>query len=355
MTALNTSLRPLGMGELFDRAIRLYRRNFARFVGVIALVMIPLAGLNLLVSLFTYEGTNQALQVAAQAPQGGDPFNLVGPDYFFTIGATLLTALAQLVLVNGVGSAALTRMIADTYFGEEMDTLEAYRAVGNRWWTLVRAIAIYMILFLALIVWTIIPCIGNFTGPGMMTVLAGMVLPLVAPVVVMERFRARQSLRRAWELVRARFWWFFGFMTLLFLFNWVVVGGPSILANLALSSLIPDSLAENARAMFSIQTTIQSLVNLIFSLLYLPLQLACLTLVYYDLRVRSEGLDLVLASGEPGIPAQELIARSARLPSGSLFNGREFVHFITLTALMVVLYFILAGSVIGVLLATGVY
>ena len=44
-------LRPLGMGELFDRAIRLYRRNFFKFVGVLALMQIPLAGINLIVNI----------------------------------------------------------------------------------------------------------------------------------------------------------------------------------------------------------------------------------------------------------------------------------------------------------------
>ena len=34
-------LRPLRLGELLDQAVRIYRRNFLTFIGIIALVYIP--------------------------------------------------------------------------------------------------------------------------------------------------------------------------------------------------------------------------------------------------------------------------------------------------------------------------
>ena len=36
------TLRPLRLGELLDRAIRLYRGNFLTFIGIIAVVYVPL-------------------------------------------------------------------------------------------------------------------------------------------------------------------------------------------------------------------------------------------------------------------------------------------------------------------------
>lgn len=46
MSATDLSyLRPLSLGQLFDQAIRLYRRNFWKFVGIIAVVQIPYAAL----------------------------------------------------------------------------------------------------------------------------------------------------------------------------------------------------------------------------------------------------------------------------------------------------------------------
>jgi hypothetical protein len=38
-------LRPLRLVELIDQAIHLYRRNFCKFIGIIAVVQIPYAAL----------------------------------------------------------------------------------------------------------------------------------------------------------------------------------------------------------------------------------------------------------------------------------------------------------------------
>ena len=40
-TSALPALRPLGPGELLDQAIRLYRRNFLTFIGIIAVVYVP--------------------------------------------------------------------------------------------------------------------------------------------------------------------------------------------------------------------------------------------------------------------------------------------------------------------------
>jgi hypothetical protein len=186
----------------------------------------------------------------------------------------------------------------------------------------------------------------------MLLVLGGMVFPLVAPVVVMENFGARKSIRRAWELVRGRFWWIFGFVVLLFLFGWVVVSGPLILANYAIALLLPESLFSNTDAYANIALTIQTLISLVFQLLYLPLQLTCLTLLYLDLRVRSEGLDLMLGSQtetQPGVPVRDLIAGMSKQPRSAVLTGREVGKFALLTLLVLGIYALILVGVLGVM------
>jgi hypothetical protein len=39
MLAEAETLRPLGLGQLLDRAIRLYRRHFLTFTGIVALML----------------------------------------------------------------------------------------------------------------------------------------------------------------------------------------------------------------------------------------------------------------------------------------------------------------------------
>ncbi len=360
MNHVSTILRPLGMGELFDRAIRLYRRNFWRFVGVLAVMQIPVVGLNLVTNLLTYDATLDALPTPAEIAGESNPFALLGPDYYSGVFINLLVTVVYLVLVSGIASAALTRLAADAYLDAQAPSgslLGAYAAIGDRWGPLVRAIAVYILLILAGLIWTLIPCIGWFTGPGMMVVMAGMVLPLVAPVVVLENHGARESIRRSWELVRGRFWWVFGFMVLLYLFNWVVVGGPSLLTGFALGFVLPEQLAsDNPELLNNIQVTVQAVVNMVFNLLYLPLQLSCLTLLYFDLRVRQEGLDLALAASTGtgfAKPIRDKVAESAPSPQGPLFQGREWTYFAALTGSILGLYLLVVFGLTFIILAAS--
>ncbi|MCP4424404.1 MAG: hypothetical protein GY803_07935, partial [Chloroflexi bacterium] len=47
-------LRPLSIGELLDQVIRLYRRNFLTFIGIVALVQMPLTLLQWVMTLATF-------------------------------------------------------------------------------------------------------------------------------------------------------------------------------------------------------------------------------------------------------------------------------------------------------------
>lgn len=43
MTGQSPQLRPVGVSDFADNAFRLYRRNFWHFVGLIAVIQVPLA------------------------------------------------------------------------------------------------------------------------------------------------------------------------------------------------------------------------------------------------------------------------------------------------------------------------
>lgn len=355
-------LRPLGMGELLDRAIRLYRRHFFKLIGVLAVMQVPVAGLTLIVNLATYDATLITLPEPAEIAEAPDPLSLLGPEYYTGTLANFLISATYLVLISGVASAALTNLVADAYVGGEVDhdsPFDAYREIGDRWSTLLRAIVLFALLAVVVFAWLLIPCVGWLTGPGMLLTLTGLVFPLLAPVVVLERNGARASLQRAWLLIRRRFWWVFGFIILLFLFNWVVVGGPSLLVGLGLGLLVPESLAGgNPQVVYNIQMSIQSVVSLVFNLLYLPLQLTCLTLLYFDLRVRQEGLDLIAASsaGVRDVPAfRSLVAGSVPAGAEPLVRVRDLLNFSLMSFLMVGLYLVLVFGLAALFLSLGVF
>jgi len=252
------AFQPLTLGELLDRAIRLYRRHFATFVGIIAVMQIPLSLVGLIVSLLTFGGLADRLSAPAR-PVDNDPFSVLGPEYFVGLAGSLVLSFVWLVLIGGVATAATTRAIADSYLGQPVGILEAYRRISRAWPTLVVALVVAAILYLGLVIWFIVPCVGWATGLGLLIFFAAVVMPLIAPIVVLEKRPALESIRRAWDLGRRRFWWVLGFVVVLFLFGQLIVSGPIALLSFVFQFLMQDALRSgDTGALFILQTVTQS-------------------------------------------------------------------------------------------------
>lgn len=325
-------LQPMGVGKLIDRAVRLYRDNFLTFVGIVALAQIPLTLLQIIFAMLTIDSTLDATM------------GRIGAGYAAGVGGSVLVTIASFVLIQGVATAALTRAVANRYLGEPASVFEAYAQIGSDWWTLVRALLLAFLIGIGLFIWTLVPCVGWLTGPGLMSFLGFVLLPLVAPVVVLERHNARRAVRRAWDLARRRFWWLVGFMFVLAILGQVLITGPASLIALVTQFTIGDPLTPG-QTQLVIQTLVQALVQLAVSLVYLPFQLGAVTLLYFDLRVRTEGFDLALlaASGDgEGRDVAELTSAAPRAVDEKLVSRRDLVNFFLLTLAVVAVYLIFA-------------
>jgi hypothetical protein len=341
-------LRPLNLGELLDRAIRLYRQNFFKFIGIVALFQIPYTILQLLLSLSTVNKLNTWQQGLYDESYG----LFTGYPFLELIGSLALTVIG-FILIQGLATAVLTRAIADNYLGEEVEILQAYKKIGSSWLRVLGAFIMMGLLLIPLGIWTLVPCIGWLTGPGMILYLYVAISPFVAPVVVLEGRGVGPSLRRAWELVRRRFWWVLGFLIVLIIFAQLLSTIPNIFLNLGLNFVLGDSIDALSTGS-TIQAISQSLIGLTANLIYVPLQLIAITLVYFDLRVRTEGFDLaMLANAEA--PLTEITDLTSGVPfaptSKALITTPELVHFAAVSAVAVVMYFVIA--IIGLLSSVG--
>jgi hypothetical protein len=88
------------------------------------------------------------------------------------------------------------------------------------------------------------------------------------------------------------------------------------------------------------------------SLLYLPLQATAMTVVYFDLRVRSEGLDLALQTAAPSgtetstdSPLPEITAQSQT----AFITGTDLGYFVLLTIAGAVLYVLAVSLFMGLM------
>lgn len=341
-------LRPLGIGELLDQTIRLYRRNFLTFIGIIALLQIPLTLLQTLMTWLT--SRNLLIQMEnPSTPSAANPYELFGPEYFIGIGGSCVLAIVSLVLLRGIATAALTRAIADQYLDKPVGVMAAYRRIGRSWTTLVAALVIGSLLAVGLAIWLLVPCVGWFTGIGALAFWGMAIMPLIAPIVVLEKRSPGQAISRAWDLTRRRFWWVVAFVGLLYVFNQLIVTGPVLVCQFLFQFLI-RSWGEiwGYANLVTAQTLTQAMLGLVLSLIYLPLELTGMTLLYFDLRVRTEGFDLSLQA-ESALGEEADAARIAAPPpaSTSLVTSTEAGYFVLLSLAAAAVYFVFVAIGMG--------
>jgi hypothetical protein len=334
------TLRPLHLGELLDRAIRLYRGNFLTFIGIIAVVYVPLMVLQTAASALL----SSSMLGGFSTPQE----IFTNSAYWIGLGSTFFLILVQFVLVQGIATGALTRAVADNYLGKKTGILDAYRGIGKSWLTLVGALLFLGILLIGLAIWWMIPCIGWFTGLGMMLFLLTAVNPLVPPAVVLEKQGAIDAVRRAWSLARRRFWPVLGYIFVLYLFSMIVVNGPAGIANVLLAQLFQSF--EDPTLQLVLTSIIQGLVSLVFVLIYYPLQMTAFTLIYFDLRVRTEGFDIALLTMEDSGAADivETLAAPAPQVNERLITGPELGNFAILTLAGAGIHIFIVSFIVGI-------
>lgn len=336
-------IRPMNLAELLDRAIRLYRRNFFNFIGIIAIPYIPLMLIQMALQLFT---TTSMMDQLTTSTSTANPFEAFDPAMIAASLGSILIVFVQFILVQGVASAALTRAVANNYTGKPVGILDSYQTLQNSWVRLILALITIFFLVLVLFLWMIIPCIGWFTGPGILMFISLIVSPLVAPVIVLERGGVIASIRRAWDLARSRFWWLVGYAFVITLFGQLIITGPVYLISLLMQfvmSLFPVGFDQQ----MIISTVIQNLVTITTSLLYLPLQLTIMTVIYFDLRARSEGLDLAMQlSSTAGIePLDRELPEISVKSSMPLFTGIDLGRFALLSFAAIAFYFVVISFV----------
>ena len=320
---------PLSLGDLLDRAFRLYRANFRTLITLSAVFYIPYAMITGLLTGQTiggYLGMLGALDAAATTPED---FGLdFGPAFAF-FGATLLLSVVG-VVVTGFVSLALTAQHLAHLRGESLSLGASVRAAGRRFWAwlgmnVVRVLAVIGVSLVASVLLicggTAVVAVGGAGVSGLFTsgdvapwaqgvAVAGTVVVFVVLYLVMiaiillpvgylfarwvaavpglldQRWGAVESLRQSWRLTRGRFWRAFGYLALLSILSFIVVSMPQVV----IQQLLTFVLLDNIGVAFGLSTAFSSLLTVLWQ----PLFTAAIVLLYFDLRVRSESYDLDL-------------------------------------------------------------
>lgn len=302
MSADILQLRPMTAGDILDRAIRIYRRNFVPLVTIVAIVTLPFALVQVFAALISYPLNPSQFDAGVFEP--GRLLLGQGLQYLAAFAAAI-AAIFQ--------NAALAAFVSEKFLGRGISVRQAYRHALHRWLSLL--IAIFLIGMVNVIVFGVlfgvflvpligIASLGSGADSGASAVFGIMSLAfccLLAPAlvvaiflntrwaffiqaIVLENFNSTGSMGRSWKLVKGSFWRVLFMLFVIALIINLFSVGPILLVTAAATLLASPVLIALASAVSG------ALVSLLFA----PLQFAALTVLYYDLRIRKEGFDLEL-------------------------------------------------------------
>ncbi len=276
-------LRPSTTLEVLDRAFRVYRDNFGLIIGLVAIAMVPLTALNLFNSLYVLQRL-QGITAGVVSPRSSSYTNTLLSTYTSTFLIAFISGLVQGLLVN----APLTYIASERYLGRRVTIGQAYRAVSSRLLNLGFSLILFYVIFGGLLAVTML-CLVGLGLIGLVIFVGINFYAFLVPVIILERQGPTKSMSRAWSLAKARFWPLLWVTVAVFATTWAV----SVALTSARVMIAGGTLASASYGASQIATIILTAVINMFVIPVLPLTY---TMMYYDTRIRREGLDIALAS-----------------------------------------------------------
>ncbi|NUM48874.1 MAG: glycerophosphoryl diester phosphodiesterase membrane domain-containing protein [Anaerolineales bacterium] len=256
-------LYPLSIGEILDRAFRLYRRHFGLLIGITMAAYVPMTVLQIL--------------------------------SFFTFRSTQIVDLIQNSFISLLISGALTSAISNLYLGNSVSMNEAYQAIRERYGSAwggqflvglfiaipIMSITCALLFFLSIqdqlrifiVILVLIPIVLFLTTRW----------SLMLPAILLESHKAKEGLDRSWELTEGIFGHVFWTTSLAGLLIYIFSIFPQLAFAYGLEFFVPGS------SYGPLVQTVFSQIALIFAS---PLSIAVNVVLFYDILVRKEGFDL---------------------------------------------------------------
>ena len=329
-------LRPLGLGDILNGAVTSARRNPAATFGLAAIVMTIYGVVS---AIFESIERSQAARINSteQALRGGQTLsqqqvdNLLGAVFGVILPAAAVTIVLSLLLTSAL-SGMLSAVIGRGVLGRRVGLGEAWRAgrvmavIGTTLLLLLIGICVplpvvVVVVVLALLHLTPVAVLIGVLG-GLATIVFELFLfvrlSVTLPALVLERISPASAIKRSFELSRGSGWRLFGIRLL----TEVIVGIASLVLSIPFTivasflggAVSPFSVSANASVAAVI---IAAIGGIVASTVTAPLSAGVVVLLYADLRIRREGLDLALRTAAQGDSLTGEEFNSAWRPSAS--------------------------------------
>lgn len=276
-TSPSADLLPLSVGEILDRGIQLFRR---RFVDLAKASLIPVIPIQLLIAW---------LAVSVPRPeQKVDPVTLettVDTGELLGYLALLLFIIVLDWVLTRLVLAACFKLLATTYLGgEEVRWRESMSFAFTRLGSLVWLSLISFILLIPALIALVLPAIY-----------LAVAWTFADAVFLIEGTKGRKALKRSRMLVKGTWWRVLGILLVAGLLASIIGQVAESIAEGVISNSDDDLV--RGLAIF--------IAGCVAAVITTPLTAAFILVLYVDLRVRKEGLDLERMAdsfnyGQPG-------------------------------------------------------
>ncbi|QNE15191.1 hypothetical protein [Pseudarthrobacter sp. NBSH8] len=339
-------LRPLMFGEILDGSFQAIRRNAKAMLGAALLAQTLAAVLTAVLTAFS---ATSAASLETWA-EGLSEQDLVPVALTFASGVVLASVLT--VFLSAVLQGAMVVPVARSVLNRPTGFRQMWALARSRAWALIRLAALLVgaglvvaLLFAALAV-LLVSTVG---GMGALILIPlGLVCfvlymwvyikLMVAPAaVVVEELGAVAGIRRSWELTRNSWWRLLGITLVVGIMVGVIVQivtiPVSLLSGFYTGVVSPHGGAEQAMTAAVVAGVATAIVGAMVGAVGFAFQTSVMALLYLDLRMRRDGLDIVLlrlleSGADPdGVPGRGVAAYRAgpgqtpRPPYGGPPNG----------------------------------
>lgn len=257
-------LRPLEVGDLLDETFRIYRRHFLLFAAIAVILAIPSAALTSLALAWFATGLEQT--------SGTDLTPVLG--FLASFAAAGIVSIFILPFTYG----AITYAACESAIGRPVTAAGVFRGVLRRYfpllgyWLLFNTFTMYVAIFL---------CVAPF----ILWVWVYVMWVAATPAMFVENVGLGQAISRSRSLVEGRWWRTFLILFLMGIVTYIVRVG---LNGFLTISEVPLEAVLNP---FLVSAIVQGLATLLAALVT-PVTQILIVLIYFDLRVRREALDL---------------------------------------------------------------
>lgn len=318
-------LRPLSVGDILDEGIRLYRAHFRVLLTITALPLLAVAVVSLLLTVTLGVNPADIFDPSSRSGRRAD----IAPERIVGLAAVAVIAGILSFIALSVVNGAITFAVSQLYLGRRVTVEEAYRAVADRllaliaWPFIVGLIVGAVVLVLVLLgAGLAVGLQGGAGGSGegaAVCLIALVVLALIGvgiwasiklsltnAAIVVEDRGPWSGMRRSWQLTGGHWGRVFLTELVLGILVSVLVQIPNLIG------VVVADAAFGGQTMAGIVT--RMLFQYIGQILFTPVTLIGVTLLYYDLRVRKEGFDVELMAQQM---ARANAASDFGMPPGS--------------------------------------